>query len=212
MTDPIDPAPTLDAAPTDRDTLADSFDALQTALEPAIRRFIRRMLGQYNDALAVDDLTQETFVALYRRLRGGDGALDRESVQPYAYGIARHLVYAELRRIRRYGLGLADDHDQIGGDTETLGGYAVVADPSEAPEDAAHWLMLTMQVRAAIDRLPEAQRLVLILYSEEGMGYEEIARITGVNVGTVASRLHYAKRTLRGLLSAETLAAVTSSL
>jgi RNA polymerase sigma factor (sigma-70 family) len=210
MNDLIDTAPTLDAPPDT--TLADSFDALQTALEPGIRRFIRRLLGQYGDPLAVDDLTQETFIALYRRLKAEQVGLDRESVQPYAYGIARHLVYAEMRRVRRYGLGLADDHDQIGGDTETLGGYAVVADPSEAPEDAAHWLMLTMQVRAAIDRLPEAQRLVLILYSEEGLGYEEIARITGVNVGTVASRLHYAKRTLRGLLPPETLAAISESI
>jgi len=51
-----------------------------------------------------------------------------------------------------------------------------------------------------LEKLPLAQRLALLLHFMEGFSLEEIARITGTQVGTVKSRLHYAKRALRKLL------------
>ncbi|MDZ4767896.1 MAG: sigma-70 family RNA polymerase sigma factor [Chloroflexota bacterium] len=208
MTDVIDllPVPTSGAP-----AFADEFAALQTALEPGIRRFVRRLLGDYGDPLAVDDLTQDTFIALYRKLSAANAPLDLALAQPYTYGIARNLVYAEMRRSRRYGLALADDHDQVGGYSDSAGGYAVIADSADSPEEAAHWLLLSLAVRAAIDRLPDAQRQAMILYSEEEMSYEQIAQIMGVSVGTVASRVHYARRTLRAMLDPDTLTSITES-
>ncbi|MDX2163630.1 MAG: RNA polymerase sigma factor [bacterium] len=191
----------------------EGYTALQAALEPAIRGFVRRLLGANGDDLAVDDLVQETFIALYRKLTARDAPIPPEAARPYAYGIARNLAYAELRRIERYGLALAADHDQAAEDGFAYGaGYAVAVDPAAMPEETAYWMLLNADVQAAIDRLPEAQRQVLILFCEEGLSYHEIAVIMGVNVGTVKSRLHYAKRALRGLLSAATLHAIDQEL
>ena len=55
-------------------------------------------------------------------------------------------------------------------------------------------------VHASLDRLPHAQREVLLLRFIEDMSYEQIASTVGCGVGTVRSRLHYAKRALRELM------------
>lgn len=160
--------------------------------------------------LTIDDLTQDTFIALYRRLTHPQAPLPAESATPYVYGIARHLAYAEIRRTRCYALATADDRDALG-DDEALAAYAVTVDPAPQPDETAHWLLLSVEVRRAIDRLPPVQREALILFSEEGLNYQEIALATGATVGTVASRIHYAKRGLRGLLSANTLDAIENT-
>jgi RNA polymerase sigma-70 factor, ECF subfamily len=56
-------------------------------------------------------------------------------------------------------------------------------------------------VHRALDELPPAQREVLVLRYVEGMSYEEIARVVACEVGTVRSRLHYAKRAVRNQLA-----------
>jgi RNA polymerase sigma-70 factor (ECF subfamily) len=56
------------------------------------------------------------------------------------------------------------------------------------------------RVHAALDRLAPEHREVLVLRFLEGMSYQTIARVTGERLGTVRSRLHYAKRALRDLL------------
>lgn len=207
---PDDQSPAVDARPL---LSADDFAAIQNGLDAPIRRFIRRTLGTYGDETSVEDLAQETFIALYRKLTAEEKRIPIGDAKPYAFGIARNLCYEEMRRVARYGLSLEADHDQAGGDGEsTLSaygmGYAVAADPSLQPEDAAYWLLLNVEVQAAIDRLPEVQRQVLLLYCEQEMSYDEIARVMGTNIGTVKSRLHYAKRSLRGLLSAAALEAI----
>jgi transposase len=66
-------------------------------------------------------------------------------------------------------------------------------------------MLLALEVREAMDQLPESQRQTLILYSEEGLSYTEIADIMDVSIGTVKSRLFYAKKNLRGLIRPATL-------
>lgn len=56
------------------------------------------------------------------------------------------------------------------------------------------------RVHAALGRLVPAHREVLLLRFFEGMNYEDIARVTGCRLGTVRSRIHYAKRALRGVM------------
>jgi RNA polymerase sigma-70 factor (ECF subfamily) len=80
------------------------------------------------------------------------------------------------------------------------------------PEELAHWLLIHLEVQEAMERLPELQRQALILYAEEGLAYAEIAEIMETSVGTVKSRLHYAKKLLRGLLRPETLRSLDEEL
>ena len=65
--------------------------------------------------------------------------------------------------------------------------------PSSPADDAA-------EVRAALERLAPAHRDVLVLRYAEGLGYDEIASVVGVPVGTVRSRLWHAKRAARAIL------------
>ena len=76
------------------------------------------------------------------------------------------------------------------------------------PEEATYWLLMYLEVQEAMERLPEVQREALILYSEENLSYAEIAEAMNTSIGTVKSRLFYAKKTLRQLLSVETLQAL----
>ena len=73
------------------------------------------------------------------------------------------------------------------------------------PEEVTHWLLIQMEVQQAMERLPELQRQTLILFSEESLSYQEIAEAMNCSIGTVKSRLFYAKKTLRQLISPETL-------
>ena len=63
----------------------------------------------------------------------------------------------------------------------------------------------TPSVREAIDRLPEAQRQTVILHFEEDLIYEQTAAVMNVDVGTVKSRIHHARKSLRALVSRELL-------
>src|ERR1017187_31494 len=68
-----------------------------------------------------------------------------------------------------------------------------------APGDSLHGLLhaeMRGQVRGAIEKLPAEQRIVVVLRYTEGLAYEEIAAVVGCSMGTVASRLNRAHKTL----------------
>ncbi len=175
----------------------EAFDALQRALEPAIRQFIRRLIGDGE----VDDLTQDVFLTFYRHLQRLDPPA---KLRPFLYRVARNRCYDELRYRGRY--------DEITLDDEPISEWVSFQAPEALPpEDLAHWLLLHLEVREVMLDLPEAQRQALILYSEEGLSYAEIAEIMGTSLGTVKSRIYYAKRTLRRLLRPEVLAALDAA-
>jgi RNA polymerase sigma-70 factor (ECF subfamily) len=175
---------------------ASAFEQLYAALEPGVERFVRRLL---RDDSAWADVVQETFLSLYIHL---DEVVPAEKLRPFVYRVARNASYDVMRQWgRRPGWSLDDDTHQ-----DRLN--FALHDPSDAPDEAAHWLLLMLEVREAIDRLPEAQRQVLILFCEEEMSQAEIAEVLGCSVGTVKSRLFHAKKTLRGLVHPQVLAAL----
>ncbi len=174
-----------------------AFDDLQLSLEPPIRRFVRRLTGGRHDA--EDDIIQDTFISLYKNMHRIDPV---ENLRPYLYRIARNRCYDEMRYMKR--------RDEISLDDEPVSVWVsfTEADTSPQPDEVTHWILLHMEVREAMERLPEAQREALILFSEEYMSYAEIAEITGVSLGTVKSRLFHAKKKLRQLIRPETLDAL----
>jgi len=157
---------------------------------------VRRLL---NDDLTCDDIVQETFLTLFIHL---SDLTPPEKLRPYVFRVARNACY-DLMRLwgRRPGVSLDDDltHERIAFDLYDDGG---------SPDELTHWLLLSLEVREAIDRLPEQQRQTLILFCEDEMSHAEISDIMGVSVGTVKSRLFHAKKTLRGLVRPEVLAAI----
>lgn len=65
------------------------------------------------------------------------------------------------------------------------------------PERQAFMPLIERQIQAALDKLPESFRLVILLSDLEGLSYKEIADVMGCPVGTVMSRLHRARRLLQ---------------
>lgn len=172
----------------------DAYEDLQRRLEPDIRRFVARLI---NDPIAADDVVQEVFIAFYQNLHRINPV---ENLRPYIFRMARNRCYDTFRRNGRYDeLSLDDEPVQIQVSFTQ-------AHHQPKPDDLTHWMLLHLEVQEAIDQLPEVQRQALILYSEEHMSYAEIADIMDVSVGTVKSRLYYAKKNLRGYLRPETLA------
>lgn len=173
-----------------------AFEQIYTLLAPEVLRFVRRLL---NDDAVCEDIVQDTFLTLFIHLAE---MTPPEKLRPYAFRVARNACYDIMRAWgRRGGVSLDDDLAQ-----ERIA-FALY-DEVDAPDELAHWLLLSLEVREAIDRLPELQRQTLILFCEEDMSHAEIAEVMGVSIGTVKSRLFNAKKTLRGLVRPEVLLAI----
>ena len=130
------------------------------------------------------DLVQETFINAARHL----GTLrDDNKFGSWLFGIAHQKCIQRWRKQNR---------------EETL--QAQLANASEAFDEGPLDLLLRAEEEAEfvelLNRLPLPQRSVLLLHFVEDFSLEEIAVITGAQLGTVKSRMHYAKKTLRKLL------------
>jgi RNA polymerase sigma-70 factor (ECF subfamily) len=147
-----------------------------------------QMVRNREDAL---DISQEAFARAYTSLPAFKG---EASFTTWLHRIVVNLAIDGLRRKQRSGTVSYDDTRAAPerGEVEAL-----------APEDPGAALE-TKQVRALLARgmaqLPPAQRAVLVLREIEGMSYEEISRAVGCNLGTVMSRLFYARRRLQQVL------------
>ena len=176
-----------------------AFENLQHKLEPALRRFIRRLVGQGD---SVDDILQDTFFALYMNL---DQIEPPAKLRPFMFRVARNRCYDELRRQGRFEMVTLAEEPVSADDP---GDSIVLADQNPGPDETAHWLLVYGEVQPALARLPELQRQTLLLYTEAELSYAEIAEATDVSIGTVKSRLFHAKRNLVKLLRPETLEAL----
>jgi RNA polymerase sigma-70 factor (ECF subfamily) len=180
-----------------------AFEQLHAALAPGIGRFVRRLIGDGQEA---EDVVQDTLLALYLNL---NRIVPVEKLRPYVFRIARNRCYDILRRYGRYEeVSIDEDDDPV----RVRVSFEIADERAEAPEEVAHWMLLQLEVREAIDSLPELQRQTLILFADEGLTYAEIAEVMGVNIGTIKSRLFHAKRGLRARLKPATLEAITEAL
>jgi RNA polymerase sigma-70 factor (ECF subfamily) len=146
---------------------------------PRLRAFLHKMLPNQNHT---DDLAQEVWMDVFRDL---PRLADPAAFRPWLYQIARNRAYRAMRCRTP--------------DPSPLNDPEVPDDPTPdfTPDDAA-------AVHAAIDRLSPEHREVLLLRFMEDMSYDDIARVTAANVGTVRSRIHNAKRQLRTIIEQET--------
>jgi RNA polymerase sigma-70 factor, ECF subfamily len=172
----------------------EAYEDLQRLLEPDIRRFVQRKIF---DAYAVDDVLQDVFLAFYQNLSRIQPV---ENLRPYIFRIARNKAYDDLRKLERNSDVSLDD------EPVQMRVSFTEAQHQPKPDDLSHWMLLHIEVQAAIEQLPDNQREALLLYSEEQMSYAEIADVMDCSIGTVKSRLFYAKKALRGLMKMETLA------
>src|SRR5438067_8766654 len=158
-----------------------AFAELVARYAPRLGYYLKKLLGSLDGA---DDLLQDVWLDVFRhvpRLR------DPAAFPAWLYRIARDRAYRALRKKRPPAISLKE---------EELPGEVGDNGTEFTAEDAA-------AVHAALDELPAEQREALVLRFLEDMTYDEIARITGCELGTVRSRLYYSKRALRRVLEKE---------
>lgn len=162
-----------------------------------VERYMRRayyaalgLVGSPEDAL---DLSQEAFVRAYRARRRIDPDLP---FYAWLYQILRRLCFNHTRdrRVRRNRL--EDARDWL---TEQSNRRFA----SDQPERAAVRRETRRRVQAAIRKLTEREREVLVLKEFEGLRYREIAALLDIPIGTVMSRLYSARRHLARVLEDE---------
>ena len=124
---------------------------------------------------AAEDITQECFLAFLRAPERFDSL--RGSVKTYLFAIARNLVLK----------GYRDNHAET-----PLDGAEVAIERPGAE--------LASVVAQAVAALPPLQREAVVLFEYEGLTLEEIAQVAGADAGTIKSRLHRARESLKKAL------------
>lgn len=159
-----------------------------------------RMLG---DADVAADVTQDAFFSAYRAINSFRGA----SFRAWLYRIVSNGCMDYWRAQGRKPTSSLDaalaherDSDMMGQGGES-GLPAAMIDPSWDPEHVALRSEMIAQIQQALLRLPEDQRLAVILSDIQGLAYEEIARVMNTSLGTVKSRISRGRGRLRDLLS-----------
>ena len=172
-----------------------AFALLIAQYSHPIYSLIARSLRDPADAA---DVTQEVFVKVFRNISGFHG---EASLRTWIYRIAIHEASNQRRwwgRHKRQELTIDAPFDNDEGETFCLADALATRDAS--PYDCAARSEVRAHVEAALRTIPEIFREVVILREIEGFGYEEIAEILNVNLGTVKSRLTRGRAALRDAL------------
>jgi RNA polymerase sigma-70 factor (ECF subfamily) len=139
------------------------------------------------------DLTQDIFIRAYRGIKSFRG---RSGFGTWLYRVAINTCIDHTRRKAR-----SVDSKVV---PEEVAEYAdsvpLERHGQPGPAEQALTGELGEQIQRAIDALPSYHKSVFTLYEIEGLSYKEIAKVVGCSVGTVMSRLHYARKKLRTML------------
>lgn len=147
----------------------------------------RTALAITRDPQAAEDILQDCFLRVHAYASTIDPALP---LKPWLYRVTVNLSYTWASQHNRWRLPLEDLVDQL------------VSSARLSPEHVAEDGDQERAIREAIDRLAFGQRVVVVLYYLNDLSLKEIADILDCPVGTVKSRLHYARDNLRRYLSA----------
>lgn len=172
-----------------------AYDSLVTRHRGRIFAMIRNMIHQEADAW---DLSQEVFIKAWQALPRFEA---KARFSTWLYRIAHNVVYdfARKRKIESAG-ELNDeifDRDRID--------PAAVTTPSggEAPDDSMAHGELRAKIEIALAKLSPEHREAVVLKDVQGLSYKEIADVMDCTLGTVMSRLFYARQKLQALLKDE---------
>jgi RNA polymerase sigma-70 factor (ECF subfamily) len=155
-----------------------AFAQLVERYGPRLRYYLQKVFGRTDGA---EDALQDVWFTVFRKVRD---LTDPGAFTTWLYRIAQRRAHGTLRR-RRPSFRSMEEAEQV-----TDSG---AEDTDFSPEDG-------QRIHAALDELSLEHREVLVLRFLEDMAYEDIAAVTGCQIGTVKSRLWYAKRALRRVL------------
>lgn len=168
-----------------------AYDELVRRYQERIYATVYHMTANHEDA---NDLAQETFIKAYHALPSFKGG---SSFYTWVYRIAVNKTINFLKqRKNRTHMSLNDLDFNAEHDPDLV---ALISD--KTPRRAANLNELQEKLNEAMLKLSEPHRLVVTLHDVQGLAHEEIAQIMDCNVGTVRSRLFYARQQLQAYLS-----------
>jgi RNA polymerase sigma factor (sigma-70 family) len=169
-----------------------------TAYDDLVRRYQERvyatiyhMTANHEDA---NDLAQEAFIKAFQALKSFKGG---SSFYTWVYRIAVNKTINFLKQRKTRAQMSLDDLDFNAEHDPDL--VALISE--KTPRREVGLAELQEKLNAAMLRLSEPHRLAVTLHDVQGLSHEEIAKIMECNVGTVRSRLFYARQQLQAYLS-----------
>ncbi len=164
---------------------AEAFEALYHLHKRRVYSLCLRMTA---NTAAAEDLTQEAFLQLFRKI----GTFRGESA--FSTWLHRMAVNVVLMQLRKKGLPVVPLEDTMETEEEAPRKELGAPDPSLAGS------IDRLQLQRAVEDLPPGYRLIFVLHDVEGYEHNEIAEIVGCSVGNSKSQLHKARLKLRELL------------
>lgn len=167
-----------------------AFDTLVLRHKDMVFNLCYRFLGDFQDA---NDTAQDVFIKAYKALKRFRA---ESSFSTWIYRIALNTCKNRIKslehRYRKQTKSL-DNPGKGRNDNSPM----EIADDSPSPPEALESKERSMIIQKAIHSLPKAKKEMVLLRDMEGLSYEEIMNITGLNIGTVKSKIARARSDLR---------------
>jgi RNA polymerase sigma-70 factor (ECF subfamily) len=172
-----------------------AFEALMKRHQRTVFALLYKMAPDWNDTA---DLAQEAFIRIWR---GIDKLHNPRAFKSWMVQIVTNLFYDELRKRPRQVTILSLDQPVNSEDED--GPSRDLVDPAAGPEEVFARKNVRESVNNAIATLPRQFRTAIVLRELEDLPYEEIAKITATDIGTVKSRISRARTKVQQILRNE---------
>jgi RNA polymerase sigma factor RpoE len=168
-----------------------AYDELVRRYQERIYSTVYHMTANHEDA---NDLAQEAFIKAYQSIKTFKGG---SSFYTWVYRIAINKTINFLKQRRNKTQMSLDDLDFNAEHDPDL--VALISE--RTPRREINLAELQEKLNAAMQKLSEPHRLVVVLHDVQGLSHDEIAEMMDCNVGTVRSRLFYARQQLQAHLA-----------
>jgi len=168
----------------------ESFEKLIEKYQVVAFNIAYRMIGNKEDA---SDITQEALIKVFKSLKSFRGD---SSFSTWFYRIVKNKCIDEIRKVKKVKTFSLDKEFQTDD-----GSYSVeIPDNKYLPDKLYEVKEKKELIQAALKRVPEKYRTVLVLRDIQGFAYEEISEITNNPLGTVKSRINRGRLLLKEIL------------
>ncbi|MBZ0285789.1 MAG: RNA polymerase sigma factor [Anaerolineae bacterium] len=179
----------VEAEPSDAQLIeqvrANDLSALGSLFDRYYTQVYRSAVAITQDSAVAEDIAQDCFLKVHRYANRIDTSLP---LAPWLYRVTVNLSYTWVSRQKKRRVSLEAVVDRL------------ISPAWLSPDHIAEHSEIQQQVRLAIRELNFNQRVVVVLHYLSGLSLEEIAEVLDCPVGTIKSRLYYARENLRGRL------------
>jgi RNA polymerase sigma-70 factor (ECF subfamily) len=185
--DPLNASPGSEAIRLAQQGDAEAFETIYHGHSSRVYALCLRML---RDPIEAQDLTQDVFLQLFRKIQTFRGA---SAFSTWLYRLTVNMI---LMRLRRKTPGFVPLDDTMPSDDQDTTPFYQIA----TPDLRLAGLVDRITIQEALDQLPEGYKQIFILHDVQGYKHSEIAEILRHSIGNSKSQLHKARKRLRELL------------